>query len=128
MTNLSSVRPAPENSPEEENIEANADATIFSLPKVMTLARASDGRAIPVSSGHVLGRSGEAADYFQEDRTVSRHHARVSFGDGVWSIEDLGSTNGTWINGTRIETGKQCALKKGDMIALSMACELRVIS
>jgi pSer/pThr/pTyr-binding forkhead associated (FHA) protein len=108
--------------------EGDADTTIFSLPEVMTLARSSDGRAIPAPSGCVLGRSGEMAAYFEENLTVSRHHARVLYRDGIWKIEDLGSTNGTWINGNRIETGKQHTLQKGDTVALSMACELRVIS
>jgi hypothetical protein len=33
------------------------------------------------------------------DGTVSRHHARLFFQSGQWLIEDLGSANGTWVNG-----------------------------
>jgi pSer/pThr/pTyr-binding forkhead associated (FHA) protein len=94
----------------------------------MTLSRASDGRSIPVSSGSVLGRSGESADYFQDIRTVSRRHALVTFADGAWRVEDLGSTNGTWVNGRKVDPGRPCELKRGDVLALSMACEMRVIS
>ena len=128
MTNLSSVRPTADAPVEAPPAEADSDTTVFSMPEVMTLARASDGRSIPVSSGYVLGRSGDAAEFFQDMRTVSRQHARISFLDGGWSIEDLGSTNGTWVNGQRVETGKPRELKKGDVLALSMACEMRVIS
>jgi CRP-like cAMP-binding protein len=35
--------------------------------------------------------------------TVSRHHAKVSFQDGVWAVEDLGSANGILANGLRCE-------------------------
>jgi len=129
MTNLSSVPPTPDRPPETVSASPvnDSEATIFSLPEVMTLARSSDGRAIPAPSGCVLGRSGDAAEYFEDDMTVSRSHARVVYSDGVWAIEDLGSTNGTWVNGTRIETGIPHPLKKGDRVALSMACEFRVI-
>jgi predicted component of type VI protein secretion system len=125
MTNLSSIRPTSE--PQGEETPANEDSTV-KAPEVMTLARASDGRALPVQSGFVLGRGGEAEDYFQDLMTVSRRHARVTYSDGAWKIEDLGSTNGTWVNGQRIERGKPHAIKKGDVVSLSMACEMRVIS
>lgn len=46
----------------------------------------------------VLGR-GADSDIFLEDVTVSRHHARVTVGDAGLLIEDLGSTNGTYVNG-----------------------------
>jgi S1-C subfamily serine protease/pSer/pThr/pTyr-binding forkhead associated (FHA) protein len=34
--------------------------------------------------------------------TVSRHHARVEHADGAWRLTDLGSTSGTWLDGTRL--------------------------
>jgi pSer/pThr/pTyr-binding forkhead associated (FHA) protein len=94
----------------------------------MTLARVPDGRALPVQSGFVLGRGGETSDFFQDIMTVSRRHARVTRSDGTWEIEDLGSTNGTWVNGRKIEPGNRRSIKKGDVVSLSMACEMRVIS
>jgi 3',5'-cyclic-nucleotide phosphodiesterase len=126
MTNLSSIRPTSE--PQIEETTPNDESTIKALPEVMTFARTSDGRALPVQSDFILGRSGETEDYFQNIMTVSRRHARVTYSDGAWKIEDLGSTNGTWVNGQRIERGKLHAIKKGDVVSLSMACEMRVIS
>lgn len=38
-----------------------------------------------------------------DDPLVSRHHARVSYSDGIWWIEDLGSRNGTLLDGRRID-------------------------
>ncbi|MDZ4670456.1 MAG: FHA domain-containing protein, partial [Phototrophicales bacterium] len=50
------------------------------------------------------------------DPEVSRHHLRITRGTDGYTIEDLGSTNGTFINGQRL-TGSR-ALNRGDMIGL----------
>ena len=48
---------------------------------------------------------------------VSRRHARISFRDGNYLIEDLGSTNGTFVNrGHRLTPGDSHPLKDGDEI------------
>lgn len=42
-------------------------------------------------------------DYVVDDAHVSRHHARLVHGeDGFWMLEDLGSSNGTYVNGAQI--------------------------
>jgi hypothetical protein len=48
---------------------------------------------------------------------VSRRHARISFENGEYAIEDLGSTNGTFVNrGRRLKPGDRQSLKDGDEI------------
>lgn len=54
-----------------------------------------------------------------EDSTfISKTHASIIFNTnlGTWTIEDLGSTNGTYINGTKISTVSM--LKKGDKVTI----------
>jgi hypothetical protein len=63
----------------------------------------------------VIGRSSELDMVLVEDM-VSRKHARISVsGAGSISIEDLGSTNGTFVNGEKV---KQATLKEGDRILI----------
>jgi len=51
------------------------------------------------------------------DAKVSRRHARISLRDGQYRIEDLGSTNGTFVNrGHRLTPGDRQPLKDGDEI------------
>ena len=50
------------------------------------------------------------------DAEVSRHHSRLSFQGGKYVLEDLGSTNGTFVNGQRL-TGPR-VLKSGEVISL----------
>ena len=49
----------------------------------------------------VLGRSSCCQLVFADD-TVSRRHAELRFADGRWMLRDLGSVNGTWVNGRRV--------------------------
>jgi len=49
------------------------------------------------------------------DRLLSRNHARFSSETGVFELEDLGSANGTFVNGERVE---KAALGAGDVVEL----------
>jgi hypothetical protein len=50
------------------------------------------------------------------DGTVSRNHARLLFSQGRWFAEDMGSSNGTWVNGTRVS--QPTPLSNGDELRL----------
>ena len=61
-----------------------------------------------------IGRSSDNDMSLGEDEFASAHHARVEpRRDGVW-VEDLGSTNGTFVNGSKVERPKK--LSPGDVI------------
>lgn len=56
-------------------------------------------------------------DKHDAEAKVSRRHARIVFGDGKFSIEDLGSTNGTFVNrGRRLLPGNAQPLSDGDEV------------
>jgi pSer/pThr/pTyr-binding forkhead associated (FHA) protein len=70
----------------------------------------------------IVGREAQSAKFVIEDPAVSRRHARISRqGDG-YLIEDLQSTNGTFINAERV-AGK-VPLTAGDLIELGTAVTL----
>ena len=64
----------------------------------------------------VIGRSADNAIVF-DDPNVSRRHAEISATGGGWVVKDLGSTNGTKVNGTTI-TGER-ALRDGDIVSFA---------
>jgi pSer/pThr/pTyr-binding forkhead associated (FHA) protein len=61
----------------------------------------------------VLGRTKTAAIHL-DAKSVSRRHAEVQGGASGWTISDLGSSNGTWVNGTRVTSAT--ALKLADQV------------
>ncbi len=61
-----------------------------------------------------LGRADEN-DLVLESPQVSRHHARITCSEGTCRIEDLGSSNGTFINGRRVT---QAPLSPGDQLRI----------
>jgi hypothetical protein len=74
------------------------------------------GTVFPLTADSVvLGRE-EGVDISLRDPEVSRQHARVSWQAGTYVLEDLGSTNGTFLNGMQI-TGQR-PLRPGDSIGL----------
>lgn len=72
----------------------------------------------------VIGRI-SPSDIIIDFNGVSRLHARLSVGSKGYVIEDLGSTNGTFVNGKRIEG--PCELKDGDMIGLGIYVTLMLV-
>jgi predicted component of type VI protein secretion system len=76
-----------------------------------------DGRVVPLTTSRVVvGRSREC-DIRVDDGNVSRRHCEVAQdGPTAWSVVDLGSTNGTEVNGKRV-SGKQ-RLDDGDRIVI----------
>jgi transcriptional regulator of acetoin/glycerol metabolism len=77
-------------------------------PAVLLIAQPGrpDGRVLPCRRGLVvLGRQCEADDGARielDDARVSRRHAEVRYARGRWTVRDLGSRNGTFVDGARI--------------------------
>jgi len=64
----------------------------------------------PLVAPTTIGRGPDNAIII-EDITASRSHARVSFLEGAWTVEDLGSTNGVFVAAKRVT---KAALRPGD--------------
>jgi cardiolipin synthase len=71
-----------------------------------------------------IGRAQEN-DIVITDALVSRHHAQITLDGGTCRITDLGSGNGTFLNGERI-TGSKC-LRPGDVVRIAESEEFRLL-
>ncbi|MFO7897992.1 MAG: FHA domain-containing serine/threonine-protein kinase, partial [Planctomycetota bacterium] len=74
-----------------------------------------EGEALELGREAILGRARESA-LQTKDPVSSREHARVYLGDDGYHIRDLGSSNGTQVNGERIA---DAALEPGDRIRIA---------
>jgi pSer/pThr/pTyr-binding forkhead associated (FHA) protein len=71
--------------------------------RLEVVAGKASGLSILIDEDLVIGRHAEGAGRLAEDDEISRLHARITRAAADrWTIEDLGSTNGTLVNGSRI--------------------------
>ncbi|TAJ39636.1 MAG: adenylate/guanylate cyclase domain-containing protein [Reyranella sp.] len=68
--------------------------------------------------GMVIGRSADQCELVVPHATVSRRHARLSLAGEALQVEDLGSTNGTAINGVALAAGAPVALHAGSKLRI----------
>jgi hypothetical protein len=121
-----------EHSPPQESIvlgaaEASALRAQHGFPATRLLVVASPeleaGATIQLSAPIVVGRDAASGIRLDRDEFASSRHARIEpRPDGAW-VDDLGSTNGTFVNGSKLKKGR--IAKVGDVIKIG-ATELQV--
>lgn len=84
------------------------------LVVVTAPARLQLGRVVALTKTQAVGRSGEA-DVALPDASMSRRHAELVVDGGTITVRDLGSRNGTWVNGVRVT---EAVLRDGDRLQL----------
>ena len=73
------------------------------------------GRTYDLRDEQTVGRAA-GCQITLDDTYVSQLHARVFSKDGAWYVEDLGSTNGTYLNSKRVSGA--LAIKRGDHVKI----------
>src|SRR5436305_4718981 len=82
------------------------------------------GRQLPLDSVIDIGREPSLPLHLDSDTQVSRRHARISVQGGQVMVEDLGSTNGTYVNDQPISAPR--TLNPGDKVRIGLTVlELR---
>jgi hypothetical protein len=91
-------RPAPPAAP----VGGGGDATTDNATRLVITSGAKAGAEFPLGRDEItIGRSSDSAIIIRDDYT-STHHARLMLWNGRWMIQDLDSTNGTFLNGSRV--------------------------
>ena len=127
--------------PLEGAVEATTEAieTLDGVDLSVDLEAPASGAALVVASGHqagtrysvvsdvvTVGRHPDS-DIFLDDITVSRRHVELTHGSTSYLIQDVGSLNGTYLNGERLEEGES-ALTNGDEIQIGKFKLLYLVS
>ena len=74
-----------------------------------------DGLEVPIDRDRIVIGRGRGADLMIAEPTISRAHAAIGFGRDGFFVEDLGSTNGTFVNGSKHE---RAVLTDGDEVQM----------
>lgn len=64
----------------------------------------------------IVGKQHDAVQYVLNENTISRRHFKIDLADGAYTIEDMASTNGTWLNGKRLKADVLYTLCHNDTI------------
>lgn len=92
-------------------------APFNSNPSLVVISDTGRARQIPVpANGIVLGRDPQLGPPFSTDQFVSRNHASVQPRGGGVEIADLGSANGTYVNGARVHA--PASMRDGDVLRI----------
>ena len=104
---------------EKSNVSFPDMILVGSGPQGETLRIKIDGTAVARSeAGQLIGRSSANAKYVIPVDSVSRHHARLKVEGGELTIEDLGSMNGTTLDGEKLVKGQPKKVRAGARIGL----------
>jgi hypothetical protein len=110
--------------PQESIVLGAAEATVLRAQVAGPAARfvvldgpgLRPGTTLEVTMPTVVGRAAESGILLDGDDFASAQHARLGTGaDGAW-VEDLGSTNGTFVNGAQVTTKR--VLQPGDVVRI----------
>ncbi len=83
------------------------------VPSFVVKSGPNPGRRFPVTGALEVGRD-RASGMRLDDRTISRRHAQILLRDGRVLVKDLGSQNGTAVNGLKIR--EETPLRDGDEV------------
>jgi len=83
---------------------------------------------ILIDGPSVIAGNSDAVDIKLENRFVSRRHFRVRLESDVFYISDLGSTNGTYLNDSKLNPNEEQILRNGDKVGLGVDEVLLVFS
>lgn len=111
-----------EDTPEQEQQAWRAAVSAVAGQAGVTVADAVPAHSMVIQLGgeqHTFCTNftaGRQGTLIINDDFASGQHARFRVAHDLWYVEDLGSTNGTWLNGRRIHASQR--LKKGDKIKI----------
>lgn len=104
---------------DEEDVD-DFPTTLMSSELEVYIVRGSSGKRIDIELPAVLGKGSQATCLVAGNSAISRTHARISYTDeGFYLLEDLNTTNGTTVNGSKLERGGAAYLEDGMVFTLA---------
>lgn len=103
---------------DDETPTASAHARAMAGPRLIWTKESGEEVVFPLGAeGVTVGRD-EMAEILMDEHLVSRGHARIEPRGGAYVVKDLGSTNGTRVNGDLVQERQ---LKDGDEVRFARA-------
>ena len=96
----------------------NAELSPVPQKKVMTIKRVLTGERVRITGSLFrIGRKDEGVDYVvSHNPFISSRHAEILERNGRYFIRDIGSKNGTFVNGRKLSPNKEIQISNGDLL------------
>lgn len=106
---------------DEDVIKIDPNITDILYPDTLKLLVCSSSKTITLQKACIeVGRSTEAdLNFGADNKYLARRHATFMFSNGKWYLVDNNSTNGTYINGVKLQPGKKYQLAADDEIVFA---------
>lgn len=109
--------------PEIEISQPAAGGETVFLKKASGLVLHSENPIYPsmeiTSDQFLIGKKKDAVDGWLKARGISRLHGKISKEEGTYYLTDLNSTNGTFLNGGRLEVNEKARIRQGDIVGFA---------
>ena len=86
-----------------------------------------EAQRVHLRASHLIGRA-VGCDLISNKPRVSGQHAVIRWTGMHWTVRDLGSTNGTWVDGVRLASGEEKELHSGARLVFGIVDELWTLS
>lgn len=108
---------------EDQTKYDGGNAKVPSIPqkRVPTIKRVLTGEQVRITgSVFRIGRKDDGMDYVvSHNPAISKKHAEVLVRDGKYYVRDVGSKNGTYVNGRMLSKNKEIEISNGDLLKLA---------
>lgn len=124
--------PQPQNNIQQTTVNSVGETTVLSnnavgettvlgaISSPFSMVRKKSGEQISINKASFVIGKDTTADYCINGNTsISRNHAKIVVKNGQCFVTDMRSTNGTFVNGSRVAPNQEVAVKSGDIIRLS---------
>ena len=98
---------------------------VSEMPMLLVIEGQRPGQRILVDQPELIIGRDEECDLFIPERQVSRRHARIAVEGDRYILTDLGSKNGTFVNGQPV--AEPYSLQNGDEIQIAFCCKLAFV-
>ncbi len=115
--------------PDQDNLQGPGERKKESSHVKTIILVSSEGRTFEAKDGDVVGRTAVGREVLEIHEEISRRHAQFFISEGECFIVDLGSSNGTFLEGKRIPPKERIRIRNGQRIMLSpvFQADIRVV-
>ncbi len=107
--------------------QSPADPAVTVVQRRVKIRLKLENFEFEIEDGDVVGRGQIGKEILTQFPGISRKHARFSYENGNWFVEDLQSTNGTYVNGTALKPGQKYAISPGDKLGISRKVAFEIL-